>query len=65
MPTDVYTKTILTVIAICLVWLCVRGQAVVPLSAQVNRGDEVVKVQIVSIDEARGLRWEPLPVTVR
>jgi hypothetical protein len=65
MPSDAYTRTILTVIAICLVWLCIRDLVVAPVSAQFDRGREVVKVQIVSIDEAPTLNWEALPVTVR
>lgn len=66
MPTDRYTKTVLTVIALCLVWICLRDLELAPVAvAQVrDRGGEVVKVQIVSIDEAPSLNWEPLPVRV-
>jgi hypothetical protein len=66
-PLDRYTKTILTIIALCLVWICIRDiRFVETLAAQViDRGQEVVKVQIVSIDEAPRLAWEALPVTVR
>lgn len=34
MRVDGYTKAILTIIALCLVWMCIRGTAVTPLSAQ-------------------------------
>lgn len=63
---DRYTKVILTVIAICLVWICVRDLDVIPVAfAQTDRGRDVVKVQIVSIDESPSLRWEALPVEVQ
>ena len=32
MHVDLYTKSVLTVIALCLVWLCVRNQPVAPLA---------------------------------
>lgn len=59
---DRYTKAVLTVIALCLVWLCTRDLTIIPaVSAQ----SDVVKVQIVSIDESPTLRWEAIPVRVR
>lgn len=30
MKLDLYTKAVLTVIALCLVWICLRDTAVVP-----------------------------------
>ena len=66
MTSDRYTRFILAVIAICLVWICVREINVTPaVLAQTDRGREVVKDQIVSIDEAPSLSWEALPVRVR
>jgi hypothetical protein len=64
MKVDLYTKIILTTIALSLVSIVLRD---VPLiesaqAAQVDRGDQVVKVQIVSIDESPHLRWEAIPV---
>jgi len=61
---DLYTKIVLTTIALALVGLVFRD---IPLisslqAAPVDRGDQVVKVQIVSIDESSTLRWEALPV---
>lgn len=57
--TDRYTKAVLTVIAICLTWLCVRDLVTgTPVSAQTG----ITKVQIVSIDESPSMRWEALPV---
>ena len=32
MRVDLYTKTVLTVIAACLIWLCVRNTAVAPVA---------------------------------
>jgi hypothetical protein len=67
---DRYAKAVLTVIALCLVWICLRDLPLGPaVSAQgrglTDRGQGVVKVQIVSIDEAPLLRWEALPVESR
>ena len=66
MKIDLYTKIILTTIALSLVSIVFRD---VPLiqsaqAAPVDRGDEVVKVQIVSIDESTSLRWEAIKVKV-
>ena len=66
MHIDRFTKVLLTIIAGCLLWLCVRDATFVREAfAQTDRGREVVKVQIVSIDESPSLRWEALPVVVR
>jgi hypothetical protein len=67
MKIDLYTKIILTTIALSLVSIVFRD---VPLiqSAQAapgDLGDQVVKVQIVSIDESPSLRWEAIPVKVK
>jgi hypothetical protein len=64
MVIDRYTKAVLTVIALCLIWLCLRDSAPVPeaFATPTDRGDEVVKVQLVSIDESPTLRWESIPV---
>jgi len=66
MKVDAYTKFILTVIAVCLLADVLRGNSVIPeAQAATGRGENVVKVQIVSIDESPSLRWEALPVNVR
>ena len=68
MQTDRYTRVMLTVIALALVWICLRDTAPPAFAAggQVrDRRQPVTKVQIVSIDESPSLRWESLPVTVR
>jgi hypothetical protein len=67
MNNDKYTKFILTVIAICLTVIVVRDIDIIPVAnaAPVDRGDNVLKVQIVSIDESPNLRWEAIPVKVQ
>ena len=41
MKIDVYTKTVLTIIAICLVWICVRD-VTISRSAQANAPQPVI-----------------------
>ena len=45
MKTDLYTKTILTIIAICLVWICISMTS----SAFADR--DVVDVNIVKVSD--------------
>ena len=45
MKTDLYTKTILTIIAICLVWICIS----MTVSAFADR--DVVDVNIVKVSD--------------
>jgi len=68
---DLYTKIVLTVIALCLVWLCLtNARSVAPLEAQAR---ELVDVRIRAIDRQPAARWdavsieagEPLPTVVR
>ncbi len=66
MKVDAYTKFILTVIAFCLLADLLRGTSVIPEArAAYDRGENVMKVQIVSIDESPNLRWEALPVRAK
>ncbi len=63
MKDNVYMKLVLTVIAICLIAILLRDIKITPMAQAVSdRGDNVVKVQIVSIDESPSLAWETLPV---
>jgi hypothetical protein len=67
MKVDTYTKIVLTTIALALVGLVFRDIPIIPslqAAPPVDRGDQVVKVQIVSIDESNTLRWEALPVKI-
>jgi len=67
MPTDRYTKLVLTVIAGALVALVVQN-AIAPAQAQLG-GAQIIKgtlaVTIRGIDECPSCNWEPLPVRVR
>lgn len=55
--TDAYTKFILTVIAICLVWICVRDIHVVP-TAYASPEDNIVDVCIRAVDRIPGENWD-------
>jgi hypothetical protein len=58
---DLYTKVVLTVIAVCLVWLCLGGvlRATTPLQAQ---GRELVEVRIRGIERGASEAWDPLGI---
>ena len=45
MKTDLYTKTILTVIAICLVWICIS------MTTAAFASRDVIDVNIVKVSE--------------
>lgn len=71
MKTDIYTKSVLTVIAACLVWMCINGATPVAW-AQAGSPQPMPVVLVnergVPIYTPGGLRVnlgaEPLPVTV-
>ncbi|RPI57405.1 MAG: hypothetical protein EHM55_01920 [Acidobacteria bacterium] len=71
MKTDIYTKAVLTVIALCLVWMCANGATPVAW-AQADRAQPAPVVLVnergVPLFTSDGLRVnvgaEPLPVTV-
>lgn len=57
---DLYTKIVLTVIAICLVWLCLTNAgSVAPLRAQ---SEELVNVRIRAIDRDASSNWDPVDI---
>lgn len=57
---DLYTKIVLTVIALCLVWLCLtNAKSVAPLQAQ---APELVDVRIRAIDRQAASRWDPIAI---
>ena len=62
MKTDLYTKIVLTVIAVCLV-IMVVGRTNIVSMANAGAGDPV-PVVIRGIDEASHLRWEAIKVEV-
>jgi len=45
MKTDLYTKTILTTIAICLVWICIS------MTSSASADKDVVEVNIVKVSD--------------
>jgi hypothetical protein len=64
---DTYSRAVLTIIAICLVWVVLRDIPLVrkaTAETPMYRGG-TVPVTIRGIDECAGCRWEPLPVVVR
>ena len=72
MKTDMYTKGILTVIALCLVWICISGAAP-PVRAQANPPSPqpvvLVDARGVPLITADGLRvnvgGQDMPVSIR
>ena len=55
MRTDTYTKFVLTVIAVCLIWIAAGSRSLIP--AVQAQGDGVTRVKIVGWD--RWMRDEP------
>jgi hypothetical protein len=49
MKVDLYTKAVLTIIALCLVWICVRG-TFAPQPVQAAAAPAVQDVKLVGID---------------
>jgi hypothetical protein len=57
---DLYTKVVLTVIALSLVWLCLTdARSVAPLGAQ---APELVDVRIRAIDRQPASSWDAVSV---
>ncbi|MFQ6038073.1 MAG: hypothetical protein ACE5LV_05585 [Candidatus Aminicenantales bacterium] len=69
---DRYTKAVLTIIAVCLVWICLRDVRLFP-RAFAQGPVEVVDVRLRGIEWAPGQKWdavfvkssEEIPVKVR
>jgi hypothetical protein len=57
---DFYTKFILTVIALCLIWICLRDVRLFPRLYASN--PELVDVRIKAIKREVGLGWDPVSV---
>jgi hypothetical protein len=71
MKTDLYTKAVLTVIAVCLVWMCVNGltptalaQKPAPQPARVILVDEKGNALHTSEGFRVNLGTQPLPIMV-
>ncbi len=69
MRTDLYTKAMLTVIAACLVWLCLGGPTLLPRVSAQDEYERVVLVGWTEFTEAQGrvqnIGSHPLPVKER
>ncbi|MGR3218298.1 MAG: hypothetical protein ACUZ8H_00590 [Candidatus Anammoxibacter sp.] len=65
MKIDIYTKLVLSVIAICLCVIVARNINLIPnVYAVNNKSDEIMKVQIVSIEKSSHLRWDPVETVI-
>ena len=60
---DAYTKSILTVIAICLVWICLRDINLFPKAYAADNID-IVDVRIRAVEKTQGQRWDSLVLEV-
>jgi len=58
---DVYTKFILTVIAICLVWICIRDMDMIPKGYAAD-ADDIVDVRIRAIERSSWEEWDSLRI---
>lgn len=67
MRTDLYTKTVLTVIAACLVWMCLAGRSMMPVAKAQGTGTQ--QVILMGWTDNGGVRHpfdtKPLPVAER
>ncbi|MFQ6108503.1 MAG: hypothetical protein ACE5L7_03000 [Candidatus Aminicenantales bacterium] len=54
---DTYTRIILTIIALCLIWICLRD---IKISPSLYAADsELVDVRIKAVERGPGERWDP------
>jgi hypothetical protein len=61
MTIDRYTKCVLTVIALCLIWMSVGGPALLPTARAQSQGMEVV---LTGWKDSSGVVW-PLPTVIQ
>jgi hypothetical protein len=59
---DRYTKFILTVIALCLVFLCLKGVRLFP-QLYASQPD-IIDVRIKAIESAPGQKWDPVMIGI-
>ncbi len=59
---DSYTKIILTIIALCLIWICLRDVKIFPNLYAAN--SEIVDVRIKAVERTPGENWEPLVIEI-
>lgn len=59
---DPYTKFILTVIALCLVWICLREVKVIPMLHASS--PEIIDVRIKAIERVPEHSWDSIGIEV-
>lgn len=59
---DGYTKFILTVIALCLVWICLREVKIIP--SLYGASPDIVDVRIKAIERVPDQNWDPLAIEI-
>lgn len=59
---DGYTKIILTIIALCLIWICLRDIKIFPNLYAAS--SEIVDVRIKAVERTPGENWEPFVIEI-
>ena len=62
MRVDSYTKFILTVIALCLVLLCLQGVRLFPMLY--GSAPDIIDVRIKAIERVPGQNWDPVLIGI-
>jgi len=62
MQVDRYTKFVLTVIALCLVFLCLKGLSLSPLLY--GSPQDTIDVRIKAIERVPGQDWDPVMIGI-
>lgn len=61
--TDAYTKFVLTIVAVCLVWICLKDISVFPALYAAEEKD-VVDVRIVGFQRTSWGSWDPVSLDI-
>ncbi|GEM_PF-1217396 len=59
---DSYTKIILTIIAVCLVWICLKDVKLFPVLYASS--PDIIDVRIKAIERGVELSWDPVVIEV-
>jgi hypothetical protein len=62
LQTNYYTKFILTIIALCLIWICLRNVIVFPKLYGSN--PDLIDVRIRAIERVPGQNWDPVMIGI-
>jgi hypothetical protein len=62
MQVDNYTKFILTVIALCLVWICLKDVRLFPMLY--GSTPDIIDVRIKGIERMSGQNWDPVMIGI-